>query len=595
MTDIERMALDIVDQERVQNEDALVWVTDQVAFRMREMIKTFRKNYWGVFDQPYDSQTGRKKTWVHLAMTLVEDVVKNEDMDQKDINFRAKHPKGYDFTEVARGIVRDYLDNIYFSETLDETNRQQKIDGTAVWKTWELNNQMQLTQVDLLNFYIDPSAENIQKAYRVTERALMTPGAIEAMDGWMNNKRVKGTRGLHPTDANMAAVEADSTESVDVWEMWGKIPLYLITGKKTDKDKEVDGHIVVCGLEGEDKRVLLIEKNTNKDRFGNIIKPYEEYRTAKIAGRWYGVGIVERVMALQEWLNSTANIRKNRNYISQMGLFKVVKGRGITAQMLQKLPKMGSIPVTAPDDVTQFNVQPVDASAYKDEEVVWNYARQVSQALPISAGSELPASQTATGSAIQNTNAQKSSVMNKEAYGSFLKRWMNRHAMHRIMKNAKIGDYVRFSGDDDKFNDLVDRAAAYLVRERLDESYKRGVVPSEGEVIVAIDKAKEDMRSRPELFVEVMEDIALDQIDTHVYFTNEDLDTTVTVQNLITMMGIDEAARGHHRSQIYDLLGLQQPRVQDLQTPSEQVLQGVPPQPTLQTATTNAVTPQLNG
>ena len=55
------------------------WVTDKVAFNMREMIKEFRKNYWGIYDQPIDPVTKREKLWVPLTRTLCDAVRKSVD------------------------------------------------------------------------------------------------------------------------------------------------------------------------------------------------------------------------------------------------------------------------------------------------------------------------------------------------------------------------------------------------------------------------------------------------------------------------------------------------------------------------------------
>jgi len=59
--DIERAALSLVSNEKVGWETATAFVTEKVAFNMRNLIRQLRRNYWGVFEQPVDPQTGRKK------------------------------------------------------------------------------------------------------------------------------------------------------------------------------------------------------------------------------------------------------------------------------------------------------------------------------------------------------------------------------------------------------------------------------------------------------------------------------------------------------------------------------------------------------
>ena len=74
-SNIELLAINIVDKERTNWEDAVVYVTEKVGFRMREMIRLFRKNFWGVYDQPIDPTTQREKFWIPLVETLVEPLV----------------------------------------------------------------------------------------------------------------------------------------------------------------------------------------------------------------------------------------------------------------------------------------------------------------------------------------------------------------------------------------------------------------------------------------------------------------------------------------------------------------------------------------
>ncbi len=197
--EIEAKCIAIVDQERVNWEEAVSFITPKVAFRMRELIRICRKNYWGVFDEPIDKNTGREKIWIGLIQSFIETWVKNTDIDSKDINFRAVLPEGVEITELTRLIVKQYLDKIYFGDVLDADARAVLIDGTVVWKTWKDKStgkaQLRRKTVDLLNFYIDPTEENIQTAYRVTERGLMVASDLQRMTGWLNTTDTKGSCG----------------------------------------------------------------------------------------------------------------------------------------------------------------------------------------------------------------------------------------------------------------------------------------------------------------------------------------------------------------------------------------------------------------
>lgn len=574
-SDIEQLAINIVDTERTNWSNAVCFITEKVAFNMREAIRVFRKNFWGVFDEPTDPSTGRDKTWIHLVMSLVEDIVKNIDVDQKDIGFNARTPEGYEVTELIRAISKEYLSRMYFGEILDETERQLVIDGTVVWKTWEENGVMVRRTVDLLHCYIDPTEDNIQSAFRFTERGLSTPDEIAGMTGWMNTDGIKGSTTISRNDSenNLTANVPMTGSFVDVWECWGKIPKFLISGDKKDMTTMIDGHIIVSGLDAGDKRVHKIEENKRTDSLGNIIKPYEELRAVKITGRWYGLGWAERLLALQEYLNTIVNIRKNRSYVSQLGLFKIRKGQGITPQMLTRLSTNGAIPVNNMDDIQQFNIQPMDMTSYKDEETIIAWARQVTKATEISSGEPLPASTTATAAAIQNTNSKSAYTLVKEAIGLFLERWMDRHALPMIAKTIKKGDLIRIVGDDDRYKEICEHIAREKVFNDLkdnEEIYtKQGGIPTFEEVQAQIEDLANKLQKRSALFLNVVQDVVAKHVDTKVRVTNEDLDTSVTVQNLIQMMGIAPEYKEGLIKQIFDLLGLDMPKL-----PKPQMTQG---------------------
>lgn len=591
----DKAAIAIVDMERTNWEEAVTFVTNKVGFRMRELIRIFRKNYWGVFDDPIDPKTGRERIWIGLASSTVETWVKNTDVDQKDVGFIARNPSGYDITELTRLTVKDYLDRIYFGETLDQDERQVLIDGTLVWKTWEDNSSgkpvMRRRTVDLLNFYIDPTEDTVQSAYRVTERGVILPSQIEAMTGWRNTTGMKdaplpGSQILNKVDGNRRSNFGSRTtgEFRDIWECWGKIPKWLLDGNKDQEGAmdEVDGHIVVSGLETAEPECHLIEANTKKDKFGNVLKPYEEWRVSKISGRWYGIGIIERLLALQEYLNTTVNIRINRHYVSQLGLFKIKKGKGITPQMLSRLSANGAIQLTDLTDLEPLQTPNDDGSSYKDEEVIKYWAQQVTSAMPISNGDIMPASASATANSIASQSAKSAYVVFKEGTGSFLERWIDRHALPIIAKTIKTGDIVRLSADDDMFENLINRIALNMVAEELKSN---SVVPSEEELLMEVEKTKQMLKTKPHVFIEHVQELVASGLDTRVKITNEDLDTSVTVQNLITMMQIAPEYRDEMIKQIYDLLGLGKPK-----------LKAQPPMPSVQEPqVANQLPPTMQG
>lgn len=586
---LEFRAIALVKDEKTRWENATAFITDRVSFRMRNLIRILRKNYFGTFDEPQDAHTGLQKVWYPLTQINVEAVIKNIDLDQKDINFKSKTANGYAVTEVTRAAVKDKLSRIYFGQKLDTFERYLAIDGTAVWKTWKDNGKLNIEYVDLLNIYIDPTTPSIQEAYRFTERSMMFPDAIANQKNWINNKGIMPVEGLPRTDpfyGNRSTMMNSNVKMVDVYECWGMIPKSLITGLVSDDNTEVPGRIVVSGLDSPGKeRCHVIEANLKTDAEGNSLKPYEECWFTRVPNRWYGMGIAEKVLSLQIYANIVFNVRINRSRISQLGLFKIRKGSGITPQMLSKLPSNGAVVLNSLDDLQQFEIQEVGATSYKDEDVINTLSQRLTNAFDVVTGEGLPADTPATNAVIQNQNAKSGFSMIKDGLGFFLERWMDRHALPLIAKELTADSIVRFSQDEDTFNHLVDRVVMFKAKEALDESFAKGYVPSEQELLMEIQSAREKM-GKSDIFVTNVQQIVASELETEVYVTNEKTDIAVTVQNLINMLRVAPQFTEPIVKEVFDLMGLDFPKTptmmqgqmpQQPQQPQQQPMQGGQP------------------
>ena len=574
-------AVGIVRGEKQRWEVATAFVTDRVSFKMRQLIRILRKNYYGIFDQPIDANTNLEKTWYPLTEINVEAVLKNIDLDQKDINFRAKTPNGYGITDLTRAAVKDKLSKIYFGQKLDDLGRTLCIDGTAVWKTYDENGKMIVKLIDLLNIYIDPTTPSIQEAYRFTERTLLFPEEIMQMKGWMNTEGMDENvpEGLPRTDPywmNRATQVNSNVKLWDVYEMWGQIPLSLITGDNNDSKTEVPGHIVVSGIDSPGKeRVHLIETNERKDAENNSLKPYEECWYTRVPNRWYGRGIAEKLLTLQVYANIMFNVRINRSRVSQLGLFKMKKGAGVTPQMLARLPSNGVVVLNNLADLEQMMVQEVGATSYKDEEVINNISEKLTNAFQIATGENLPSSTSATEASLQSSSVKSGFAMIKDGVGSFIERWMDRHALPIIAKELTAGQIIRITQDEDTYNEIVERVVNYKAKDALDEAFSKGYVPSMQEIMTEMQHAQEKIKKEG-IFVKLIKDIIASELETKIYVTNEEMDVAVTIQNIMGMMQAAPQYADQLLKQAVDLMGLSPLKTPQ---PQQQPQQGAPGQP----------------
>lgn len=587
-------AVALTSQEKTDWEDGVVFVTDKVAFNMRNLIRVLRKNYWGVFDSPKDPNTGVDKTWVPLTESMVEATIKNIDLDTKDINFRAKKPGAIPLTSVVRNIIKNRLDQIGFGEYLDELERTVAIDGTAVWKTYEETvngkKKMNIKIVDLLNLYTDPLARTMAESSSNIERAIVPLSEFKSMSGWENKDDVSGEVGLSVSsdDRNYANKNGQS-KMVEVYERWGLMPKSFITGLVSDDEEYIEGHIVVSGI-SKNAKCHLIEENKKKDEEGNPIRPYEEVWLTRVPGRWYGRGVAEKLMMLQVWVNQIVNYRKTRAMVTQLGIFKIKQGSGVTPQMVSKLASNGAITVRSMDDIEQFVMQDASPASYKDEEVIQTWAQRVTSAFDVATGESLPASTPATNAVLQAKNADSQFVLIKEGIGMFLQRWIKRQAIPILAKTITQDELVRITGEGDNVEEHDEKIVDQIIFQKLSEAKAKGEFVDP----VEVERAKQSFLRRMKLlgkdrFVELKKKLNFADYDVQVYVTNEEIDKSVLAANLMTALQIGSANPmsgipvREVLKQVFDVMGLdgnllpeQEPQMMMPQQAQPAPQQGVP-------------------
>lgn len=557
------MLIGLVEDEVTQHEQEQFWITDKVALNMREMIKQFRKNYHGVFDDPLDPVTKKEKTWVPLTRLLCDSVRKGVNRGPKDVRFRAKRARIGDMTQVVRGFVREWMSKTYFNHAIDQTTTTLTIDGTDVWKTYWDGEKLVRKDVDLLNVYIDPTADDIQSAYRFTERALFTKGEVKKMEEWENTEEFTVDENLEREDTNSAR---KTGKYGDVYECWGKFPRNLIlaaNGEEADDEdeEEIDAQVVISGIDTGHKLFHYAGENTTKDKEGNIIKPYEEAWYLKIPGCWYGISIAWTVMPLQAWVNTIVNLRINKNTIAQLGLLKIRKGAGVSQHMLTQLIANGVIELNDPaGDLEQLQIAESGQSSYEDEKVAKQWAQEVSAVFDINLG-ELPASTSATGAAIQSQQSNSAFILVAESIEHFIQRWMDRHVLPHVPEMIKAEGYVTIFKEFDDIKRIRERVIANMAMEKLEEMINAGQLPSEQNLLEELQRAQRQLEEDGDLFIEVMDEIIADSLDTEVFMTNAEIDIGVTVRNLLELRnGMPPDVMMEMTAEALDLLGLEVPQ-----------------------------------
>ena len=557
--DIEKQVITKTRTEVADWETGLAFITESIAFEMKNFIRQLRKNYWQVFNRPFDPITGKKKIFAPLTRTVVDGFYKNTPIDQKDVHVKAKKANRVKLAKVFRGFMYNKLKDMGFSNEMDLSRRQLAIDGTFVWKFIKNGKKVTTKFVDLLNFYIDPTAKSIKETEAVIERdPISISGFVqEAKDNnWINWEDVEGSNDVPEIDINTTSSQSNSIKRVELYRREGLAPKSWITGDDED-DEMIMIRTIISDSKGEQPKVHLIEEMKDKDPEGEIIKSYEETWADRIPGRWYGVGPAEKVMMLQLYLNFVYNTRINRNSVASLGMFKIKRNAGITPQAVSRMVSNGVIKVNQMDDISEMPVSEASGQSYTEENNIVDWGQRVTGLPDVTFGDE-SATQTATVGAINARSAAGTFVEIQKSLGDFVERGIIRHLMPNWQNTIKKGDIIRLTLDTDEVAEYDQEIADMAAEQLINDKKKEGIqfIPL-GEVQEAQQKAiNAVIAGRTERFAELLEDIDVTEYDIDVYVKSDKIDKNILVTDLINFSRIAPEFRVQVAEQLNDILGI---------------------------------------
>lgn len=534
-TDIEKKALALMQREINAWSNANVQVSNDASFSMRDEIDKCRKNYYGIFETPKDSDSNLEKIWVPLTEWTVETIVKNVDLDTKDITIISPAGKSPQVAQLVRLIVLHFLKLMNFGEFLNDLIRRVAIDGTVPVKTYlkysneHKRNLPHLRLKDVLNIVIDPTADSLHEVPLI-ERAELIKDEIDRYK-WDNKEYIKYSKGSIP--------------KVNVYERHGLMPLNFVTKIESDEDKWVEGIIIASSGEKEslftqaspttqaqvDKLLVVHKIILDPNKF----KQYEECWYKKVPGRWHGRSPGEQLKGLQDWINAVVNIRREELLNKLVGKFKFRKGIGLTRQMFESIKTGGAIPVDQMDDVQELVERDVQGSAYVEPREIINMADRVTGAPEMARGETLPPSLPATTAVLQERSSRSGFVLTQENIGLFLIRLFKRHIIPLVVKALKEGEILRITGE---IEDLEILDQMYL-NDRFNKKILNAIVatakvPADTEVAIWKDMLRNDLkRLGKDRDIKILKTIFDEDYDVDIEITGEKFDKGVTVRNLI--------------------------------------------------------------
>lgn len=550
-TDQELMAISLVESEKSAWEEGTVWVTDKVGFNMKNVVKKARKNYFGIFDQVKDPLTNRDKLFIPLTEWTVENVLKNIDIDTRDIDVKAKHPGAHKMARIFKYVLRNVLDKANFGKVLNTILRNTAIDGTHFVKVWKENGELKIRNIDRLNMIYDPAG--LEDSPYIERHVLTLPEFREYK--WENGQFVEGTKGVDRVGGETAATSQVESEIpyVEVWERYGWFPKFCVTGEEKDRNEYVYGCIVYTGL-SEKQPIVHKIKELKK-------KPYEPFKFKDVLNRADGRGVPEMLFNIQAYLNEIINIRLNTARIAQMGLWHATGN--ITPQQLKRFFATGVVKTDQNSDFKRLDTGTIDPSSYKDEEQAYQWAQRVTQS---QREDEVTASRPATNAIIEERGASKAYDLVMENIKLSLVRLIEDHIIPVIREIIKDGDIIRITGDPSDLQELDQYLAEQLVYSEM-EAYRaqNGIYPfaSQEEMDAEIARLTTELTTMGEdRYVEAGKKIFDTEFDIDISLGDEQMNKVLLMQGLekaITMLtsaGVPVSMLKEPLSEMFDSMGL---------------------------------------
>ena len=531
-------------------ESGIVNITGEVQQNIFSIIKQARKNYFSIYTQKRDPITNRKKLFFPLTKSIVESVVKNIDLDTRDIQVRGKSSDGIGPAIIVRHIIRNWMHEADFGRFLNKLIRFSAIDGTVIVKVikekTDSGNKPVVMIPDILNILFDPSDENI--THGLLERHIKPIDEFKRLakeKKWKGFEDVKGTKTNFVFNENIAGLsqmESD-TPYVTLWEFFGKLEQNVIdkfNGKEVAPEKInnpdiVNGHIifVIQDKGGKTTENILFAEKT--DRF-----PYKIFRYRDVHGRAHGEGVGEILLDLQTYLNETLNIRANTNRLKHMGLFKMRKGQGITPEILSSMITGGIIPVNRQDDIVELRQSDQLQSSYTDEQVIFNWAQRATGSFEISTGEAPNASQPATSSLIADRGASAGFALSREELGMFLNKLFEDLIWPILNESLNEGEIVRITGDQNDLRVLDKAVVDAMVAKEQEKFFKvSGRFAREEEVAEFTNKIKIRFEKLgPQRYFKIVKESFNTQFNIEFFVTNEAFNKNVDIRNLLDLTQI---------------------------------------------------------
>jgi hypothetical protein len=247
--------------------------------------------------------------------------------------------------------------------------------------------------VDLMSFFVDPNADNIDDARYAGHVSYECKDYIQEM----------ADQGLWEVDWKY--IRNDYKHNQARADRMGAVGL-----PNSDEDpdhSDENGIYEIHHYWEDDKYVAIINRSwvaaETENPYWHKKKPYNKEVYCEVPHEFYGMGIIEMIEDLQDELNNERNMRIDFRSFLLRRMFKVRRGANIDRKQLV-FKQGGIIEVDEMDDLDEMGVSDVPSSTFTEEQTIKQDMQDTSGAHDVVMGTS-SSSETATSTMSKDNNA----------------------------------------------------------------------------------------------------------------------------------------------------------------------------------------------
>ena len=455
---------------------------------------------------------GEKKYFYNINRNPCKVFSKAIDFDTKNIRLLTAGGQDGSKTWFMERDLKYWMRDKQFGKTLNRLFKELPVYGTVVLKVVDGTPEF----VDLRNFIVEQTADNLQLANYVTEIHKYTPTDFREAAKGMNWKQ------SDIDEVISLYYDMDDTSHIRLYERYGDVKDEN-TGEHTYRrtfwaDVGVDEYNQMGDLISNHPGVEL-----GSDEWTERL-PYWEFHADKTPGRWLGIGVVEELFEPQIAQNQNTNLQNKSSFWAALRIFQTRDG-AVNRNLMTDV-RNGEI-MNVESEITPINMDDRNLAFFNQQDQKWMRNRdELTFSYDVVQGERLPAG-TPLGSA-QLASAQTLSYFEQiqESVAMDVKEMLYEAIIPYFQKSNTSEHTIRLVGKD--LADYIDMHKKDLVnKEVIRQAIKGNFVDAEGKKVIEIGVMAEAKQNKefqltiPKAFYKNV------KYDVDIDITGESIDTRV--------------------------------------------------------------------